>query len=207
MWGFDWKISPMEWDDFPEPAMGRLGLNGLPRGRIVAVSGANPERRQQRLWRWAYHTHEQGHYVLWLDPLALCMDRIDTDEVGFAALSPRSHEAVNQLLLEVLKPTAARLIILDNFDALRPESSAVERTASIPLKWRHDARYLATWVGLCWRYQCTMVIGRKSYASGRDPVDDHACTRFQISETRGSLQLLERRQLAAGPGWRRLPSD
>ena len=32
MWGLDWKISPMEWDDFPEPAMGRLGLNGLPEG-------------------------------------------------------------------------------------------------------------------------------------------------------------------------------
>ena len=193
--------------DLPEPAMKRLGLDGLPRGRLIAVAGADPERRQRRLWRWACHVHRQGGAVLWLDPLAMCRDRLDEENEEFPKLSPRSHDAADQLLQQSMATGGFHLIILENFDALRPEGALEESVVKRPLKWRDETRYLAHWAGRCWRYQCTLVIGRRGYEQRRDPVDDHAVIRFEVNPTRGALQLVESRPLLEELGWRRLPGD
>ncbi len=203
----DWTRARPQGDEIPEPAMARLGAQILPRGRLVSVSGPDPERRQQRLWRWAEHLHRRGCSVLWLDPLSFCLDRLLDGEASFLVLSPRSYEAVAGLLERLVPIGRPMTIFLDDFAALRPEASQVDGTEPVPLKWRHDVRHLARWTGFCWRYQCTLVIGRRGYDQGRDPVDDHAVVRFQVSPTRGSLQLLEFRTLPPGPGWRRLPGD
>lgn len=195
-------------DLIPEPIMQRLGLLGLPRGRLVSVSGPDPERRQSRLWRWALHFCEQRVNVLWLDPLAMCLDRPNAPSSPFPLLSPRSVEAVDHLLCLTLPDGHTNVIILDNFCALQTEDQIHPSTVeSSPMKWCQNSRYLARWTGLCWRYQCTLVIGRRGLVKIRDPVDNHAILRFQLSPTRGSLQLLESRALVPGLGWRRLPGD
>lgn len=204
---FDWTWDRPQSDEIPEPAMGRLGAQSLPRGRLISVSGPDPERRQQRLWCWAEHAHDQGLSVLWLDPLGLCLDRLGGKETAFPVLSPRSHEAMGSLLEWISSMGRPMMIFLDDYAALRPEALQEQGIGTAPPPWRDDVRHLARWTGLCWRCQCTLVVGRRGYDTGRDPVDDHAVLRFRISPTRGSLQLLESRALAPGPGWRRLPGD
>ena len=193
-------------DTIPEPTMHRLGILGLPRGRIISVSGPDPEKRQARLWRWALHFFEQGARILWLDPLATCQDGSSERPSPFPVLSPRSFEAVDQLFKLTLPASHTDIIILDDFHTLQAEDQVHRsETRPPPMKWRRDTRHLSRWTGLCWRHQCTLVVGRRGLGTTRDPVDNHSVLRLEINPTRGSLQLLESRTLVPGPGWRRQP--
>lgn len=188
-----------------------LGFVGLPRGRVASVRGGPPGARLRRFDCWAQQLVRSGYKLLWLDPLSgRNQELAHRPNPRLMQLSPRSFEATDLLLCQLLPALDLDLVILESLDDLVGESELVrslDEGLEHPLAAGLERRFLARWTGLCWRHQCGLLCGSDQRSPGRRALDDHASLRLQLRRSTGALQGVESRCLSGAPGWRRSPLD